>query len=169
MRNRSPLFWVVLIGSFGIFLVFAINVIDVMRQDDDETQIRTAIEEMRQASLKGQSGGVLEWMSKKFELPAPYGDKTVRPLAEVSSFIRNAEIQTLEVKVDTVEVSGDVAIANCTINTDVTYQSFPFKYNGPVQIEFRKETHRRLFIIPEKKWQVVSFGPLDTSSYQMGF
>ncbi|HWP32062.1 MAG TPA: hypothetical protein VNK96_10130 [Fimbriimonadales bacterium] len=160
--KKSPVFWALVIGGICILLVLAVNVVLILMKPNDEAQIREAIEEMRKASLEHRPGGVLERLSNQFRLPEPYSEEVPNPRYEVSRFIREAKITKLEIKVNSIEISGDSAIAKCRLTTDLTFRGIRFNYDGPAELEFQRETKRRLFIIPEPVW-LMRGGTLDPS------
>lgn len=157
---KSPVFWALIVGGICILLVLAVNVVLILMKPSDETQIRDAIEEMRIASLEHRAGGVLEKLSDQFQLPEPYSEDVPNPRFEVSRFIRESKITKLQIKVNSVEISGDSAIVKCRLSTDLNFRGIHFTYDGPAELEFQRETRRRLFIIPESVW-LVRGGTLD--------
>lgn len=160
MKNRPAWVYAVAIGVLAIIAIFAINVIQILMKPGAEEQMRIAVLEMRDASLQGKPGGVLEHMSQSFRLPEPYNDMATNQRAEVARWIRRAEIRELEVTDIRVEVYGKQAVVHAHVRADVG-NPYPFSYDGPIEINFRMEVHRRLFVIPEEKWLVESFGPVD--------
>lgn len=163
MKGRPAWVYAVAIGVFAIIVIFAINVVQILMKPGAEEQMRLAVLEMRDASLAGRPGGVLEHMSQSFRLPPPYDEKaTSSHLAEVGRWIRRAEIRSLEVTDIKPEVYGNQGVVHARVSADVG-NPYPFSYNGPIEINFRKEVHRRLFVIPEEKWLVESFGPVDST------
>ncbi len=152
---------------FGIVVILIVNVIQVAMKPDPTEQMHAAVLEMREASLKGQAGGVLEHMSRSFRLPAPYDEAASNQLAEFSRWIRQAQIERLEITDLRPEVRGETGIVTAHVNAAVG-SPFPFSFNGPVEIRFRKEVHRRLFVIPEEKWLVESFGDIDMANLNFG-
>lgn len=151
---------IVIVVVLGV--LFAVNVVAVMNAPSDEQQIRTALEEMRKASIDGRPGGVQEYLSNSFELPegAPQdGGLLSGPKAKVADAIRKSKVNYLTLSNITIEISGINAIARCDVDTEFTYMMFPaVTYAAKdIQIEFRKEGSRRLFVIPEPKWRVLRF------------
>ncbi|MDQ2985384.1 MAG: hypothetical protein M3R13_01525 [Armatimonadota bacterium] len=142
-------------------LLVLVNAIDVSRKPSDEEQIRAAVEEMRQASLEGRDGGVIEYLSDAFELPAGMG-APAGPFNsgrdQVAKFIKNAKVETLEMKTDSVAINGASALANVVTAGTLSYQPFfdSYEFGFPdMQIEFRKETRKRLLIVPDPTWAVI--------------
>jgi len=143
-------------------VLFAINIVAVANKPSDETQIREALEEMRIASIEGRAGGVQEYLSNSFELPedAPQeGGLLSGPKAKVADAIRKSKVSTLTLSNITVDISGNTAIAHCNVNAEFQYMMLPpVAYSAnDIQIEFRKEPRRRLFVIPDPKWLVLKF------------
>jgi len=166
--KKYSVFWVLVIGALCVVLVLAVNVVLILMKPSDERQIRDAIEGMRLASLERRPGGVLEKLSLQFTLPEPYDENVPNPRFEVGRFIREAEIAKLEIVVNSVEISGDSALAKCKLTTNLTFQGFRFRYDGPMELEFQRETRRRLWIIPEPVW-LMRGGTLDTSRFGFGW
>jgi hypothetical protein len=161
MNRRAAWHYVVAVGLLAVVALVVVNVVQIASRPGDGAQIAAAIEEMRQASLAGRSGGVLEHMSKSFELPPQFGEQSGNPLGEVTRWVRQAQIQRLEVSDVQPEIYGSTAVAKATVQTDFQVLSIAFGYDGPVEFHFKKEVHRRLLVIPEAKWMLVSIGPLD--------
>lgn len=153
-------------GMFALLLLVAFNVISILAAPDDKKQVAEAIEEMRKATLENRAGGVLEHLSNAFETPV--GSETGSPLASVGNFITNAKVSRLVISDVNTEIDGASAITECKMDADVEFLQVRYRLNGPVKIEFRKETAYRLFVIPEKKWRVVRFYPVDMSQFQAG-
>jgi hypothetical protein len=161
MKGRPAWVYAIAVGVLAIIVIIVINVVQILMKPGAEEQMRLAVLEMRDASLQGKPGGVLEHMSQSFRLPPPYDSMaTSSHLAEVGRWIRRAEIRSLEVTDIEAEVFGSQGVVHAHVSADVG-NPYPFSYNGPIEINFRKEVHRRLFIIPEERWLVESFGPVD--------
>jgi hypothetical protein len=144
---------------YGILVI--VNVIDVSRKPSDEEQIRNAVKQMKEASLAGRDGGVLEYLSDSFELPAGMGSPD-SPFNsgrdQVGRFIKNATVSSLEMTTDNVDIQGPSAYARVDAIGTLSYEPFlrDFEFNFPdMQIEFRKETRKRLFVVPDPTWAVV--------------
>ena len=144
---------------YGILIL--VNVVDVSRKPSDEDQIRTAVDEMRKASLEGRDGGVLEYLSDAFELPVGMGSPE-SPFNsgrdQVARFIKNAKVSTLEMTTKSVDVQDGTAFANVQAMGTLSYEPFfsSYEFSFPdMQIEFRKETRRRLLVVPDPTWAVV--------------
>lgn len=166
MSGRPAWFWPVVVGGLAVLTLMVVNVIAIVSKPSNETQIVNTIEQMRKNSLEGKSGGVLEFLSESFEIPPPYSQEIDgSALQLVKQFIRNAKIKRLEIKDVKPEVYGKTAIARGTLDTDLEYMGRSFVYNGPIEINLRKEEAKRLFVLPDSKWLVIGFGPLDLSKY----
>lgn len=156
---------VVFFGACALALLYGIlvlaNVVDVSRKPSDEEQIRKAVVEMRQASLEGRDGGVMEYLSDSFELPAGMGSAEGpfnRGRDQVARFIKNAKVSSLEMTTTSVDVQGGTAFANVNAVGTLSYEPFfsNFEFSFPdMQIEFRKETRKRLLVVPDPTWAVV--------------
>jgi hypothetical protein len=161
-KGRPLWFWPAFIGSFAMMVLIAVNYIAVLNKPADEKQIRDAIEEMRIASIEGRPGGVQEYLSARFELPEgtpETGGLFQSPRAKVADAIRKSDVESLQIENIRIEISGATAVAHCDVSAKFQYLTFPpvdYAAND-IQIDFRKETVRRLFIIPESKWLVVGF------------
>ena len=166
MKKRSVWFWPVMAGSLGLLVLLSINLIAIFNKPSNEIQIVNAIEQMRKNSIDGKSGGVLEVLSESFEIPAPYSPQLDgSALQLVKTFLRSAKIKKLEIKNVKAEVYGKTAIARGTLDTDLEYIGRSFVYNGPIEINLRKEETKRLFFLPDPRWLVIGFGPLDISQF----
>lgn len=165
---------VVFFGVLAITLVYGIlvviNAIDVSRKGSDEEQIRKAVEEMRQASLDGRDGGVLEYLSKYFELPGGLGTAP-SPFAsdkgKVADFIRKANIDSLTMATESVDIRDGIALANTPAFGSLSLPPLlnGYEFNFPdMQIEFRKESRRRLLIVPDPTWAVIRVHGVSTSN-----
>lgn len=157
-----------LVAAVAILIIVAVNVVQILAKPGASEQMRLAVNEMKEATLTGKPGGFLEHMSRSLKLPPPYDAMVSNPHAELSRWIRQAEIERLEVTDVKPEVYGTSGVVHANVDLVVS-SPFTFSYNGPVEINFRKEVHKRLFVIPEEKWLVESFGPVDPSSIQYGF
>ncbi|MCH8273443.1 MAG: hypothetical protein IH851_01470 [Armatimonadetes bacterium] len=155
MRDKPASFWVVVVGIAAVFLLVGFNVVAVMIKPGDDEQLRRAMEEMRQASLDGKPGGVLQRLSESFELRTAPDEIAQNPRSMIARFIRDADISELTFSDITTEVEGDTAIVRCNLKTDLTYQGYSWRMDSPIAVEFRREVERRLFVIPEGKWKVV--------------
>ena len=160
MVRRAVFFGVCIFALlYGILVV--INAVDVSRKPSDEQQIRDAIEEIREASIEGREGGVLQYISGSFELPAGIGSPEGpfnRGRDQVERFMKNATIETLTMKTESVKVQDNLAIADVPASGTISYEPFfsSFEFDFPdMQIEFRKEIRRRLLIVPDPTWAVV--------------
>jgi hypothetical protein len=160
MVKRALFFGIATLALFyGVLII--VNVVDVSRKPSDEEQIRAAVAEMRDASLEGRDGGVLEYISDSFELPQGMGSpespfNTGRD--QVARFIRNAKVSSLEFNTRSVDIQGRTGFANVTAVGSLSYEPFfnNFEFRFPdMQIEFRKETRRRLLLVPDPTWAVV--------------
>ena len=72
--------------------------------------------------------------------------------------MKNATIETLTMKTESVKVQDNLAIADVPASGTISYEPFfsSFEFNFPdMQIEFRKEIRRRLLIVPDPTWAVV--------------
>lgn len=161
MRNRAW-FYAAAIGIAAIAALFFVNIVAVMNRPSDEQQIRAAIEEMRIASIEGRPGGVQQYLSDSFELPedAPQeGGLFSGPKSKVADAIRKSKVDKLEITNIRVTIDGTNAIATCDVSADFQYMMLPpIAYSAKdIQIEFRKETKRRLFLIPDPQWLVLRF------------
>jgi hypothetical protein len=144
---------------YGILIL--VNVVDVSRKPSDEDQIRAAVAEMRDASLEGRDGGVLEYISDSFVLPEGMGSpespfNTGRD--QVGRFIKNATVSSLEMTTGSVDVQGSSAVANVSAIGTLSYEPFLSNYEfsfNDMQIEFRKESRKRLLLVPDPTWVVV--------------
>lgn len=160
MAKRALFFGVCAMALlYGVLVL--INVVDVSRKPSDEDQIRAAVAEMRQASLDGRDGGVIEFISDSFELPPGMGSpagafNTGRD--QVARFIKNAKVSSLEMTTSGVDVQGATAIADVDAVGTLSYEPFfsNYEFRFPdMQIEFRKETRKRLLVVPDPTWAVV--------------
>ncbi len=166
MKNRPAWFWPSIIGGTAILTVLVINLIAIFNKPSNEKQIANTIEQMRINSIDGKSGGVLEVLSESFSIPEPYASQMEgSALQMVKTFIRNAKIRKLEITNVKPEVYGNTAIARCNLNTDLEYMGRSFVYNGPLEVNLKKEQTKRLFFLPDPKWLVISFGPMDISQF----
>lgn len=160
MRNKPPWLWAAAIGGAAILVLIIVNVIAVTQKPSDKEQILAAIEEMRQASIDGREGGFLEHLSQSFELPGDWPGRAARTARNtVAKAIADAKVRSLEVNNIRVDIAQDTAVATCDVSTTFSYLTFPevslnFK---DVQIEFRREIRKRLFVVPDPTWLVVSF------------
>ncbi|MEO7453526.1 MAG: hypothetical protein ABIV13_02040 [Fimbriimonadales bacterium] len=155
----------VFFGACAVALLYGIlvlvNVFDVSRKPSDEDQIRTAVEEMKKASLDGRDGGVLEHLSDKIVLPEGMGSPAGpfnTDKEQIGRFIKNATVSSLEMTTESVDIQGPTAYANVTAVGTLSFEPFlsNFEFNFPdMQFEFRKETRKRLFIVPDPTWAVV--------------
>lgn len=160
--------WAVLFACLGLLVLVVINIIAVMNKPDDKAQILQALEAMRIASLEGRPGGVLEYISDSVELPDQpenqwYGNS---PKAQIARFLRQAEIRSIEISNTKVELYGDLAQVTCSVRADLYYPAFgdmPISFNNVV-IEFRRESSRRLLVVPDSTWRVVRFQPVSLPS-----
>ena len=144
---------------YGILIL--INVVDVSRKPSDEEQIRAAVAEMREASLDGRDGGVLEYISDSFELPVGLGTPE-GPFNsgrdQVAKFIKNATVSSLQFDVKSVDIQGGIAFANVEAVGTLAYEPFisNYEFSFPdMQIEFKKEARKRLMVVPDPTWAVV--------------
>lgn len=158
---KKALFWGVctLALLYGILIV--VNVIDVSRKPSDEEQIRAAVEEIKAASIANQPGGVLEYISKSFVLPEGIGTPESpfnSDRDQVARFLRNAKVETLQMDIKSIDVQQATAYANVNTVGTISYEPFfsSQEFNFPeMQIEFRKESRKRLFLVPDPTWSVV--------------
>ncbi len=169
VRDKPAWMWILLVAGLAILVLFGVNGIAVLwGKGTDEEQIRKALEEMRVASLEGKPGGVLEWVSRSFQSPIAdeWGYRSGRQaLAEA---LRQSDVESLEVEGVEVEVSGGVARVRCEVRAKVSYRQQEVTFNGPLELEFRREVHRRLWVIPEEKWMVVS-AYVDPNRVEVGY
>lgn len=165
MRNWSIGNKILGLGLLGLLLLLAANVISVMLQPGDEQQLKNALEEMRQATIENRAGGVMEHLSDAFETPVGINEDSFNPLGQVREFIMRASVTRFVISDVEPTVENQLAVVRCTMDADVEFMSVRYRLQGPVTIEFRKETAYRLFIIPEKKWRVVRFYPVDMSQF----
>jgi hypothetical protein len=159
--RRLPAWVVVAIFALAAMVVLiVVNVISVAMKPGDEAQIRQAIAEMRQASLESRPGGVQEYLSESFEMPedVPPGSPFENARGRVGSFIRRARFEELEISDIRVEISGKAAVAFIHAKGSLSYPPVPaaFSFDIPdLQVDFRKETHTRIFVVPDPSWVVV--------------
>jgi hypothetical protein len=154
----------VLFGALAVALVYGVlvivNAIDVSRKGTDETQIRAAIEEMRQATLDRREGGVLEYLSDVFKMPGSFGGQSAfsSDKSKVGDFLRKATVDSLQMDVESLDIQDGIALANVPVSGQL---SLPPLLNGydfsfpDMQIEFRKEMRKRLLIVPDPTWAVI--------------
>lgn len=162
MRNRPPWLMPVLIAMGALLIVIVVNLVAIAGKPSDESQIRQAIETMRQASLKNQAGGVQEHLSRDIELPAGINQ------SQITQFIRKANIGKLEIKINAIEISGLSAVARCDVSTTLSYLGFTLDQTfTDMQIEFHKETSRRLLILPDSSWRVTKFSNVKIEQWPM--
>ena len=159
--RRLPTWIIVAIFALAAMIVLiVINVISVAMKPGDEAQIRQAIAEMRQASLESRPGGVQEYLSESFEMPedVPSGSPFENARGRVGSFIRRARFEELEISDIRIEISGKAAVAFIRAKGSLNYPPVPaaFSFDIPdLQVDFRKETHTRIFVVPDPTWVVV--------------
>jgi len=154
-----------LFGSLVFALVYGglvvINVVDVARKGTDEEQIRRTVEDMRQASLDGRDGGVLEYVSDGFRLPEGYSGVPApfsSDKGRVGDFIKQATVDSLDMKVSSVAIQDGLAMANVAASGRLSLPPLlnGYEFNFPeMQIEFRKESRKRLLIVPDPTWAVI--------------
>lgn len=156
--------WAAVFAGVGLLALVIVNIVAVMNKPDDETQILTALEEMRVASIEGRPGGVLEYISDSIQLPVGTEDQWFgrSPKAEIARFLRQADIRSVEIKDPKVELYGELAQVTCSVSADLSYPMFgdaSLSFDNVV-IEFRRERSRRLFVVPDSTWRVVRFQPV---------
>lgn len=166
--SKLPLWAVFLfVGIVGFGILLLVNVIQITSKPNAETQIRNAIENMREATLNNKPGGVQEHLSSALQLPTIGGQQSSNPIGDVRRFVSQAKIDKLDLEIKNIEVFGNTAIVTCNLNSDLQFLA----YSGPLvitdlKIEFRKETRRRLFVLPDPTWVVVGFGAVDVKQLE---
>lgn len=157
MASRPAWVWILLVGGLALLGLIVVNVVGVfLERRSDEEQIRMALEEMRRASLEGRPGGVLEWVSRSFQTPIA-GEWDYRsPRQALADALRRSDVEALTVENVQVEVMGDSARVRCEVRARISYIQQEVMFSGPLELEFRREVHRRLLVIPERRWMVVS-------------
>lgn len=166
MPGRSPKFYIFVIAAAFLAIVIGGNVVGVMMKPGDEAQIREAIETMREASLAGRPGGVLEYLSDSFQSEWTEGDFEgfVNPKAEVGRFLRQARVTRIQLSDLEIQVEGDKAQVTCSMDADFELASMKNSYKGPLQLVMKREPTKRLFIIPDPTWKVTYAGGVDMES-----
>lgn len=166
MQGRSPKFYIVVIAAAFLAIVVGGNIVGVLMKPGDEAQIREAIETMREASLKGRPGGVLEYLSDSFQSEWTEGDYDgfVNPKAEVARFLRQARVTRIQLSDLAIKIDGDKAQVTCSMDADFEVAAMKSSYQGPLQLMMKKEPTKRLFIIPDPTWKVTYAGGVDMDS-----
>ncbi|GIV02664.1 MAG: hypothetical protein KatS3mg015_1494 [Fimbriimonadales bacterium] len=160
--------WAAIIGLLGLLTLMVVNLVAVLQKPSDEEQIRIALEEMRQASLEGRAGSVLQYISDSIELPALSPEQELyasSAKSQIARFLRQAKITRLEFKDVSIRVEGSTAFVECAIEADLSYPALgELSPRFPrVVMEFRREEGKRLLVIPDPVWRVVRFQPIQLS------
>ncbi|MCL6624665.1 MAG: hypothetical protein K6T17_08645 [Fimbriimonadales bacterium] len=157
MRDKPAWVWILLVAGIAVLGLLMINLVVVLwDRRPDEERIRAVLESMRQASLEGKPGGVLEWVSQSFQTPIGDLEEYRSPRAALADALRRSDVESLTLKGVEVEVAGDAARVRCEVDARISYMGREITFNGPLELEFRREIHRRLWVIPEGRWMVVS-------------
>ncbi len=164
LSTSTKIFGLVLVA---LLIVLAVNVISILSAPSDQQQIKSAIENMRQATLENRPGGVLEYLSNEFQTPF-MPDSSANPLSAVKNFIQQVKTSRLEISDIQTNVENGFASSTCQVDADLEFLGMRYRMRGPITIEFRKETSKRLFILPEKKWRVVRVYPKSVSDFTFG-
>jgi hypothetical protein len=130
-------------------LGLVINFVFFTNRASDTEMIRTALEEAIQASKEGRSGGVLDLLSREFEVNTGRFTNTRDIARQVRDMKPKVEIENWEPI-----IRGDSA----TLVTAVTLSlSGPLKFSmrvPEVRMEFQKEDTMNWLVIPTKKWKL---------------
>jgi len=164
MRKLPVWIWISVFTFVGLLILVVINIVAVMNKPDDKTQILQALEEMRVASVEGRAGGVLQYISDSIELPVEPEDQWYgrSPKGQIARFLRQAQIRSVEINDTKVELYGELAQVTCSVRGELSYPAFgdiPVAFERVV-IEFRRESSRRLLVVPDYTWRVIRVQPL---------
>ena len=144
--------------AYGILIVvlgfiIGFRVVSIMTsQKDDTTMIQESLRQSLEASRKGETGSVLDFLSSSIKVNGEGQDGARR---QVADFIRKQK-PDIKVSNQTPIVTGDEAriTSPVTITASIPIlgdQTFDLK---DVVLTFQKETAREYLVIPVKKWRL---------------
>lgn len=141
----KPKVWFV-VGAVGIvaLLLYGFGIFD---RSSDSDKIRVALTRAIKASKEGRAGGVLDYMSRDFEINGmQYGG------SQIASLIRSQkpDVEVLDVAPN---VQGDSAQIVSPVNLSINMPEMQVRLDK-VTMWFSKENDPRLGIFPAKNWKL---------------
>ena len=114
----------------------------------DRELIQIALKEAIQASREGRPGGVLDFISKRFEVNGEqYGTR------DISKTIKDMK-PDVEIERPEPAITGDSATITIPIRLSVTLPTVSMNMSS-VKLHFARENGTKWLIFPTKKWRMV--------------
>lgn len=145
---RKSMRWT--LGGLAVLVIVGVPVLKVYPGPSDAARIDAALEASLKASREGRPGGVLEFLTDKFEI----NDQVVGTRREIGVAIRNSKPE-VEVTNRDSEVFGDDAKIVSPVRVKVAFMGQPIdqRIEG-VTILFKREPARAFFVLPTHTWRI---------------
>jgi hypothetical protein len=116
---------------------------------NDETLIRTALDESIRAGKEGRSGSLLEFVSKSFEI----NETPLLNRGEVAKAISQYR-PDVSISQEKLQIQGETATMTAKLSLKAQ-GPFPIGLDGvDATLKFAKEESKKWLVIPERKWRL---------------
>lgn len=146
-RSMKVRIALILIGIVGLFTFVGFGMGWFGPKVSDEDQIRVALQDSIRASREGRGGGVLEYLSREFEVNGnKYGT------GAIADQVRKTKPDVTVMKTEP-NVIGQLATLDSPVELSLTLPNMKFNLSK-VHFVFEKEESRKWGLFPAHEWKL---------------